>query len=76
MIPILYYTKLVHDEPYVQRYIFPFLDSFVNQPQLEGSSDSQVTLRFDLHLIHMDIIFPFDISDDSNINENGKKCFA
>jgi hypothetical protein len=60
--PILY-AQLVNDESNVEKYIFPFLDSLVNQQNFEIASDALETLRLILHPMDMDIVLPFDDSD-------------
>ena len=71
--PILY-SQLVNDENNVQKYVFPFLDTLVNQPNFEVASDALETLHFMLHPIDMDIVLPFntDASPSSSPNRSTK----
>ncbi len=73
--PILY-AQLVSNQSYVQKYIFPFLDCFVNQANFETASDALETLRLILHPTEIDIVLPSRDDDEEDYNEGDDESFS
>jgi len=57
--PSLYQQLLVNNQQKAQSYIFPFLDTLVNQPNFEVASDALETLRQIMHPAFISVVIPY-----------------